>query len=295
MFHRAAKTLRPVYEAIRKRTPTMDVVQADETGQPTLEPGSGSVRKAWMWTFVDAQAILFVYSFSRGGAVAKDVLQGSKGALVVDGLTSYGVVTTPDGRLRGGCWSHARRQIFLARKYATELVDGLLVDIGVLFLVEETAIDEGYWGTDRLLEQRAKVSAPALDRVFAKARDHVGSFSPKSTIAEALQYTLNQEAELRLFLTLRNLPIHNNASEWALRIIALLRKNALFVGHKEGGENLAVLLTLRATCQLQGVNPEAWLADVLVRIWVRGVSMDEQLPWNWVKGGVVVPELRTAT
>jgi hypothetical protein len=82
----------------------------------------------------------------------------------------------------------------------------------VLFLVEETAIDEGYRGTDRLLEQRAKISAPALDRVFAKARDHVGSFSPKSTIAEALQYTLNQEAELRLFLTLRNLPIHNNAS-----------------------------------------------------------------------------------
>ncbi len=89
--------------------------------------------------------------------------------------------------------------------------------------------------------------------------------------------------------------IHNIASKRALGIIALLRKNALFVGHKEGGENLAVLLTLRATCQLQGVNPEAWLADVLVRIWVRGVSMDEQLPWNWVKGGVVVPELRTAT
>jgi transposase len=69
-----------------------------------------------------------------------------------------------------------------------------------------------------------------------------------------------------VLLTLRNLPIHNNASERALRVIALLRKNALFVGHKEGGEDLAVLLTLGATCQLHGVNPEALLADVLVRI-----------------------------
>ncbi len=55
-----------------------------------------------------------------------------------------------------------------------------------------------------------------------------------------------------------------------------------------------MLLTLCATCQLYGVNPEAWLADVLVRIWVRGVSLDEPMPWNWVKGGVVVPELRMA-
>ncbi len=88
--------------------------------------------------------------------------------------------------------------------------------------------------------------------------------------------------------------IHNLASEGALGLIALLRKNALFVGHKKGGENLAVLLTLCATCQVHGVNPEAWLADVRVRIWVRGVSMDEQMPWNWVKGGVLVPELRMA-
>jgi transposase len=88
--------------------------------------------------------------------------------------------------------------------------------------------------------------------------------------------------------------IHTIASERALRIIALLRKNALFVGHKEGGENLAVILTLCATCQLHGVKPEAWLADVLVRIWVRGVSIGERMPWNCLKGVFVVPELRMA-
>jgi hypothetical protein len=52
------------------------------------------------------------------------------------------------------------------------------------------------------------------------------------------------------------------------------------VGHKEAGENLAVHLTLCATCQLQGVNPEACLTDVRVRIWVRGASIAERMPWN---------------
>lgn len=68
----------------------------------------------------------------------------------------------------------------------------------------------------------------------------------------------------------------------------------MFALHQEGGENLAVLLTLCATSQLHGVNPEAWLADVQVRIWVCGASIAERMPWNSVKGGVVVPELRMA-
>ncbi len=88
--------------------------------------------------------------------------------------------------------------------------------------------------------------------------------------------------------------IHTIASKRALRIIALLRKNALFVGHEGSGENLAVLLTLRATGQFHGANPEAWLADVLVRIWVRGVSIGERMPWNCLKGVFVVPELHIA-
>jgi hypothetical protein len=66
----------------------------------------------------------------------------------------------------------------------------------------------------------------------------------------------------------------------------------MFALHQEGGENLAALLTLCATGQFHGANPEARLADVLMQTWVRRVSMDERMPWNWEKGGFVVPELR---
>ncbi len=102
MIHRTAEILGPLYDANKGLTPTVNVVQADETGQPTLYPGKGSVRKDWMQTSIDAQALLFVYSFSQGDAVGQEVLQGSRGSLAVDGHSADGVVTTHDGRPRGG-------------------------------------------------------------------------------------------------------------------------------------------------------------------------------------------------
>lgn len=65
------------------------------------------------------------------------------------------------------------------------------------------------------------------------------------------------------------------------RGVALLRKNALFVGHDEGGQNLAILLTIVSTCVLHGVEPRRYLADVIVRVNVPGNTVDELLPWNW--------------
>ncbi len=49
-------------------------------------------------------------------------------------------------------------------------------------------------------------------------------------------------------------------------LVALLRKNTYFVGHDEAGRSLATLLSVAATCQLHGVNPEAWLADAIIRV-----------------------------
>jgi transposase len=76
--------------------------------------------------------------------------------------------------------------------------------------------------------------------------------------------------------------IHNNASERALRVVALGRKNFLFVGHLEGGQNLAALYSLVATCEAHGVNPQAYLADVLMRVQDLPASrIDELLPHRW--------------
>ena len=74
----------------------------------------------------------------------------------------------------------------------------------------------------------------------------------------------------------------HNASERALRVAALGRKNFLFVGHDEAGENLALLYSLIATCEANEVNPVAYLADVLLRVQTHPASrIDELLPHNW--------------
>ncbi|MFT7519604.1 MAG: transposase, partial [Kiritimatiellia bacterium] len=76
-------------------------------------------------------------------------------------------------------------------------------------------------------------------------------------------------------------PIHNNLSERALRVIALMRKNSLFAGTDEAAQRFAQLLSLLATCQMHDVNPEHWLADVLIAIGEPGLIAEDLLPWNW--------------
>lgn len=77
-------------------------------------------------------------------------------------------------------------------------------------------------------------------------------------------------------------PLDNNPAEAALRRVALGRKNFLFVGNDDAGNNLAGLYSLVATCEANQVNPTAYLTDVLVRIHEHPNSrIDELLPHNW--------------
>ena len=282
LFHRSALAVQPLYKAMMAQVGTAPHVSADETPQPVLD--EDKTRKGWMWVFATDEALLYVYSPSRGGKVAESVLGRSKGTLTVDGHTGYNLVTKAGRRERGGCWSHGRRGLFEARGYAEELVDGLLVLMGELFYIEHLAVEQRIVGTDAHLAMRKARSAPVADQIFATIEREVGRFEPRTSIAKAMGYMLNQRAPLMLFLTDARVPLHNNLSERALRIVALLRKAALFVGSDEGGEHLAMLLSMSATCQMHGVDPEPWLADVLIAVGEPGLTAEDLLPWNWKKG-----------
>jgi transposase len=282
LFHRSATIVEPLYKAMVAEIGAAEHVSADETPQPVL--AEGQVRKGWMWVFASESVILFTFSPSRGGTVPDAVLGRSTGTLTVDGHTGYNIVTAVGRRKRGGCWSHGRRGLFEARDYAEEIIDCLLADISELYYIEQVAIERQIVGTAEHLALRQAESAPVLSRIFATVEAHVDRFDARSSIAKAMRYLLNQREPLSLFLSDARVPIHNNLSERALRIVALLRKNALFVGSDEGGQDLAMLLTMAATCQLHGVDPEAWLEDVLIRIGERGSTVEELLPWVWKTG-----------
>jgi len=129
---------------------------------------------------------------------------------------------------------------------------------------------------------RQTQSKAAMDDLKAWLLAEQGRHPPRGPMGDAISYALGNWDALTLFLTDAHLPIDNNASERALRVAALGRKNFLFVGTDEAGENLAGLYSLIATCEVNGVNPVAYLADVLLRVQTHPASrVDELLPHNW--------------
>jgi hypothetical protein len=101
-------------------------------------------------------------------------------------------------------------------------------------------------------------------------------------MAEAIGYALNQWRELTLFLADGAVPIHNNLAEQQMKRIALLRKNALFVGTARGGETAAVISTLTSTCQRHEINPQVYLTQLLAGLQSTPVSqLETWLPDRW--------------
>ena len=280
LFHRAGDLVGPIYDALQAHVSTAPHVQGDETPMPVLD--EHRTREGWMWVFASPDALLFVHSKSRGKGVPQDVLGNTRGTLTVDGYTAYNSVTGELGRQRGGCWSHARRGLYDAREHDAPFIEPLLDDIGELFYVEELAADQGILGTAEHLALRDAKSRPVIERLFRALDDYDATVvDGRSSITKAVRYILGQREPLKLFLTDAAVPIHNNLSERALRIIALLRKNSLFAGTDEAAQRFAQLLSLLATCQMHDVNPEVWLADVLLAINEPGLIAEDLLPWNW--------------
>jgi transposase len=151
-----------------------------------------------------------------------------------------------------------------------------------VYRIERAALDADLLGTAEHLEMRQTRSRAVMDEFKAWLDAEQLRHPPRGPLGEAIGYALGQWHALTLFLTDPHLPVDNNASERALRVAALGRKNFLFVGHDEAGENLAGLYSLIATCEANEVNPVAYLADVLLRVQTHPAArIDELLPHRW--------------
>jgi len=151
-----------------------------------------------------------------------------------------------------------------------------------LYIVEHDAKTQGVVRKPELLKMRKQRSAPVMARFHKWLNEQQDLHLPGGPMGKAISYALNNWDALGQFLKSEQTPIDNNQSERALRIVALHRKNSLAVGHDDAGENHPRILTLVANCEANGVNPQQYLADVLLRIQTHPSSgIDELLPWNW--------------
>lgn len=278
LFHRAASVLTPLVRRLLVRIAQTDLVLADETSMRM----QSSARRAFMWTFVTDRLVGYRFSVDRSGATPSEVLGESSGTLICDAYTGYNKLLSSGRRQRGGCNAHARRKIFDAREFPESTT--ALEIIGEIYLVEREAKLDGIVATAAHAELRRTRSRPLFAKLLRWARRQRRHHAPRTLPGRAARYILKNWRELGLFLRDPRIPPDNNLSEAALRRVAQGRKVFLFVGHQQGGENLATLYSLVASCELNGVNPIAYLTDVLHRVDHHPASrIDELLPDAWVE------------
>jgi transposase len=281
LLHRGAAELAPLYKAALAAVPAAADVHADETSMRQQDRAG----RAFLWTFVTQDLVVYKYAPSRSGEVPKDVLGASQGRLVVDQHTGYNAVTKPGGRVRAGCLAHARRKIFEQREHP-ETKEALDL-IGDIYRVEHDAKAAGIVGTDAHLALRRDRARPLFARLLLWGRRRRGAFEPRSGMGKAIGYLLRHFRALGRFLRYASIPPDNNIAEASLRRVALGRANFLFVGHEDAGANLAILYTLVATCEKHGVNAIDYLTDVLIRVQRHPASrVDELLPHRWKPPGL---------
>jgi transposase len=289
LLHRTSTLLAPVWTRLLDEIRARDVVLADETRLRILKDAGGRPKTGFVWTFGAADKhggfdVAYHFADSRSGTTPKQLLEGTRGVLLVDGYSGYNDVEKVSSRRRAACHAHVRRYFFESLKTAP-VAQEFLDLITELYRVEHEANARGLSGKSKL-ELRNARAGPARDAMKHWLDEQQPRHPPKSPLGVAIRYTLGQWAELGVFLEDAGVPLDNNASERSLRRIALGRKNYLFVGDVEAGKSLAGLYSLVATCESRGINPLDYLADVLGRVQDHPANaIHELLPAAWAAVG----------
>jgi len=292
---KTAFLLQPLAGAIGVYVRAGSALHADDTPVPVLDPGRGKTKTGRLWTLVRDErpwsgparpAAFYCYSPDRKGEHAQALLAGCQGFLHADGYAGFGKLYEPDPRtgrpalVEVACWAHARRKIFEVHQAAgSPAAREALERMAELFAIE--AQIAGRQPDLRLAERQAR-SVPMLAELKAFLDATLRAVSAKGTLAGAIRYATARWSALSRFTTDGRLEMTNNAAERAIRPLALGRKNYLFAGSDAGGDRAAVFYTLITTARLNGLDPEAWLADVIARIADYPANrIDDLLPWNW--------------
>jgi transposase len=227
-------------------------------------------------------SVLFRYAPQYDGATVQKLFGGYTPTIVADASANHNVLFGPGKAREAGCWSHARKPFFKAFK-AGEGKDAAfaLQTIQALFRIEEGLV---LLSPEARLEIRQRESSPLVEALFGWADKRLPEVRNDDTfVRKGLVYLTNQEVPLKEFLSNGEVPIHNNASERALRRIVKGRQNWLSHGSDDHAQRACAISSLIASCQLHGLDPEFYLQEVLTVAPSWSLSCILALsPKNWV-------------
>jgi transposase len=277
-----ADVTKPLYELMKKLVLQSKIIQTDDTSVKLIDPlAEGGSRTARFWAYLGDEDHPFeVYDFtvSRERHGPQEFLRDYAGYLQADAYGGYdGVYLQSNGAIKEvACWAHTRRYWHKACEEDPARAHFVLAVVAKLYQVEDAAKEKSAAARQSLREEHSR---PMLNDLKTWLDAEV--FLPKSLSGKAATYTLNQWAALNRYLEDGDLSIDNNASERAMRPVAIGRKNWMFVGSKPAGHRAAILMSLIASCKANLVEPWAWLKDVLIQLPL-GATLDSLLPNTWL-------------
>ncbi|OPH36086.1 IS66 family transposase [Moraxella atlantae] len=275
------------------------IVHADETPVKILNAyGTKDIKRklkqGYVWAYVTLKhspikAVVYDFAQGRGREYPNAFLQGFKGKLICDGYNGYKPLFGR-GVIEVGCMAHARRKFHELHVTGQSLISIEALKLFQSLYAVEREIDEQFEKNQTPMPRDAQVvrqirqdkAKPVADRLLVWLQEKRLGTTKNADITKAIEYCLKRWQALTRYLDDGNLPIDNNWAENQMRPWALGRKNWLFAGSLESGQRAANIMSLIQSARLNGLDPYAYLADVLRRLPTHPDSqIDELLPHCW--------------
>jgi transposase len=283
-----AQLLRPLYDLMVSVVLESRALHTDDTTVKMQEPMTHLLSTARFWVYLGDAAHpynVFDFTLNRKRDGPEQFLANYRGYLHADAFSGYDGLYLPDPRTAAArivevaCNAHARRKFYEARGTDALRSHQALAYYRQLYELERQAKD---FSDAQRLQMRQDLAVPILGQFHQWLEAQRPEVLPKSPMAEALGYALNNWAALARYTEAGFLAIDNNAAEREMKRIAIGRKNWLTVGSPRGGQTAEVLLSFTSTCQRLGVEPWAYLQDVLTRLPATPAGqLGDLLPDHW--------------
>jgi transposase len=280
-FTASCRLLEPLYEKLVNKVRQSSYLMADETPIPVqTKDKPGSTHKGYHWVYYAPldKLVCFDYRKGRGRDGPEEFLESFRGMLQTDGYNAYNIYEKRDGITLHGCIAHARRKFEQAKENDLSRAEYVLERMRELYMIEREAKEKGL-SFDQREELRAEKSLPVLQELEKWMKEQLPDVLPKSSIGQAIAYTLGLWPRLTRYVQHGQVEIDNNLVENSIRPVALGRKNYMFAGSHEAAQQAAMIYSFLGTCKINNIEPYEWLKNTLQRLPDHSIqNLDELLP-----------------
>ena len=289
------KYLYPLYLLYKHKLLEHHVIQADETPVLVNKDGRPAGSKNYMWVYrtgvmdISNPVVLYEYHKTRKADHPREFLKDFSGICTTDGYQVYHSLEDEIEDLTiAGCYAHARRKYDEAIKALPKNKRKGAYAYTALKLIQaiynaDNALKD--LSTDERQKQRLETVKPLVDAYFDWIKVTKDKVFKGSKTDKAMQYSLNQEKYLRVFLSDGEVPLDNNGAERSIRGFCVGKKNWMFCDTVSGAEASAVVYSIVETAKANKLRPYYYL-DYILRVMADhqddkdDLYLEDLLPWS---------------